>query len=66
MKKFRRMRAGVDGKRVRPDPSSPNESTLEALAPRYQQCLVNLKDVLEAEKTGELDPTAPVTAVDTE
>lgn len=66
MKRFRRMRAGVDGKRVRPDSSSPNESSLEALAPRYQRCLLNLKDVLEAEKAGELDPTAPVTAVDIE
>lgn len=60
------MRAGVDGKRVRPDPSSPSESSLEALAPRYQRCLLNLKEVLEAERTGELDPTAPVTAVDAE
>lgn len=64
VKQFLKMRAGVDGKRVRLDSSPADQSRILQLTGRYQRCLMDLKEVLEAERTGELDPTAPVTAVD--
>lgn len=64
VKQFLKMRTGVDEKRVRLDASPADQSRLLLLAGRYQRCLKDLKEVLEAERTGELDPTAPVTAVD--
>ena len=64
VKQFLKMRASVDGKRVRLDSSPADQSRLLLLAGRYQRCLQDLKEVLEAERTGELDPAAPVTAVD--
>ncbi|CAN0010303.1 unnamed protein product, partial [Laminaria digitata] len=64
VKQFLKMRASVDGKRVRLDSSPADQSRLLPLASRYQRCLQDLKEVLEAERTGELDPAAPVTAVD--
>lgn len=64
VKQFLQMRAGVDNKRVRLDASPADQSRLLLLAGRYQRCLKDLKEVLEAERAGDLDPTAPVTAVD--
>ena len=66
VKRFRLMREGVDGRRIRPEPSPPDESDLEALAGRYRRCLRELGEVLEAERAGELDPTAPVDAINAE
>lgn len=64
VKQFLKMRASVDGKRVRSDSSPADQSRLLPLTGRYQRCLKDLKEVLEAERTGEMDPTASVTAVD--
>lgn len=64
VKQFLKMRASVDAKRVRLDSSPAEQSRLLLLAGRYQRCLQDLKEVLEAERTGELDPAASVTAVD--
>lgn len=64
VKQFLRMRAGVDAKRVRADELPADQSRLLPLVGRYQRCLEDLKEVLEAEKSGELDPASPVTAVD--
>lgn len=64
VKQFLKMRASVDGKRVRLDSSPADKSRLIQLAGRYQRCLRDLKEVLEAERTGELDPSAPVLAAE--
>lgn len=58
------MRAGVDGKKISSDPSPAEQSRLQPLVQRYRRCLEDLKEVLEAEKAGELDPSAPVTAME--
>lgn len=64
VKQFIKMRASVDRKRVRLDSSSADQSRLLELAGRYQRCLKDLKEVLAAERAGELDPSAPVTATE--
>lgn len=64
VKQFIKMRSSVDGKRVRLDPSPAEQSRILQLAGRYQRCLKDLKQVLEAEKMGELGPSAPVTATE--
>lgn len=64
VKQFLRMRSGVDEKRLRMDVLPAEQSRLLPLVGRYQRCLEYLKEVLEAEKTGELDPASPVTAVE--
>ncbi|CAB1116568.1 unnamed protein product [Ectocarpus sp. CCAP 1310/34] len=64
VKQFLKMRSGIDKKRVRLDSSPADQSRLLPLAGRYQLCLKDLKEVLEAERTGELDPSAPVTATE--
>ncbi|CAM9675968.1 unnamed protein product [Ectocarpus fasciculatus] len=64
VKQFLNMRSGIDKKRVRLDSSPADQSRLLPLAGRYQLCLKDLKEVLEAERTGELDPSAPVTATE--
>lgn len=62
VKQFLKMRSSVDGKRVRLDASPADQSRILRLAGRYQRCLKDLKEVLGAEKKGELDLSAPVTA----
>ncbi|CAM9790880.1 unnamed protein product [Scytosiphon promiscuus] len=64
VKQFLKMRSSVDGKRVRLDSSPADQSRLIQLAGRYQRCLRDLKEVLEAERAGELDPSAPVLATE--
>ncbi|CAM9288278.1 unnamed protein product, partial [Hapterophycus canaliculatus] len=64
VKQFLKMRASVDGKRVRLDSSPADQSRLIQLAGRYQRCLRDLKEVLEAERAGEVDPSAPVLATE--
>lgn len=64
VKQFLKMRASVDGKRVRLDASPADQSRILRLAGRYQRCLKDLKEVLEAERTGELESSAPVTATE--
>ncbi|CAM9477015.1 unnamed protein product [Ectocarpus sp. 6 AP-2014] len=64
VKQFLNMRSGIDRKRVRLDSSPADQSRLLPLAGRYQLCLTDLKEVMEAERTGELDPSAPVTATE--
>lgn len=64
VKQFIKMRASVDRKRVRLDSSPADQSRFLEIAGRYQRCLKDLKEVLEAERAGELDPSAPVTATE--
>lgn len=64
VKQFLKMRSSVDGKRVRLDPAPADQSRVLQLAGRYQRCLKDLKEVLQAERTGELDLSAPVTATE--
>ena len=64
VKQFLNMRSGIDKKRMRFDSSPADQSRLLPLAGRYQLCLKDLKEVLEAERKGELDPSAPVTATE--
>ena len=64
VKQFLKMRSSVDSKRVRLDASPADQSRILRLASRYQRCLKDLKEVLEAEKTGELDPSASVSATE--
>lgn len=64
VKQFLRMRAEIDGRRVRADRKLEGQACLERLADRYRRCLEDLKEVMEAERTGELDPSAPIVALD--
>lgn len=64
VKQFLKMRSSVDRKRVRLDPSPAEQSRILQLAGRYQRCLKDLKEVLEAERSGELEPSASVTATE--